>query len=70
MFDPVDERGVPISRGVPKAARMVGAIGIVIIFAIGTFVIVESHYGHIWPSTHSMRVPLGTYNGTRATAHR
>ncbi|MHB1550057.1 MAG: hypothetical protein ACYDEU_02110 [Vulcanimicrobiaceae bacterium] len=64
MFDPVDERGVPISRGIPKAVRMVGAIGVIIIFAIGTFVIVESHYGHIWPSTHSMRVRLGTYNGT------
>ena len=64
MFDPVGERGVPISRGIPKTVRMVAAVGIVIIFTIGTFVIVESRYGHIWPSAHSMRVRLGTYNGT------
>ncbi|MEO6913397.1 MAG: hypothetical protein ABI182_05195 [Candidatus Baltobacteraceae bacterium] len=58
MYDPVDARGVPQSKGVPMAVRIAAVIGIVVIFAIGAFVIKISGYGHVWPSNQSLRIPL------------
>ncbi|MDQ2680149.1 MAG: hypothetical protein M3Y21_03880 [Candidatus Eremiobacteraeota bacterium] len=58
MYDPVDDRGVPQSKGIPMAVRITAAIGVVLIFAIGAFVIKISDYGHQWPSTQSLRIPL------------
>ncbi len=58
MYDPVDERGVPQSRGIPTAVRYAVFIGVIVIFAIGAFVVKISGYGHQWPSSQSLRVPL------------
>ena len=59
MYDPLDSRGVPTSRGIPKAVQYFAFVGIVLIFAIGAFVIHESWYGHQWPADKVLRVPLG-----------
>jgi hypothetical protein len=62
MYDPLDERGVPASRGVPMAVRIAAIIGILCIFGVGATVISFATYGHLWPSTHSLRIPLnGSY---------
>ncbi len=58
MYDPVDGRGVPQSKGIPVAVRIAAAIGIVVIFVIGAFVVKISGYGHQWPSSQSLRIPL------------
>lgn len=58
MYDPVDDRGVPRSKGIPKAVTIAIAIGVVVIFAIGAFVVKISDYGHQWPSSQSLRIPL------------
>ncbi len=58
MYDPVDGRGVPASRGVPMVVRVATIIGILVIFAVGAFTIGESGYGHNWPMTKSLRIPL------------
>lgn len=62
MFDPTDDRGVPTSRGVPRIVFVAVIIGILAIFAMGADTISLSWYGHVWPSTNSLRIPLnGTY---------
>lgn len=62
MYDPVDERGVPTSRGVPMAVRIAAMIGILAIFGVGAVTIYYSNYGHLFPSTKSLRIPLnGSY---------
>jgi hypothetical protein len=49
---------VPQSKGVPTGLLLTVAIGIAVIFAIGAGVIVNSHYGHMWPSMTTLREPL------------
>jgi hypothetical protein len=62
MYDPVDERGVPTSRGVPMAVRIAACIGILVIFGMGAITIAMSGYGHLWPQTKALRILLnGTY---------
>jgi hypothetical protein len=58
MYDQTDERGVPQSRGIPTIVTIAAAIGILVIFAIGAFVIAESWYGHSWPPDRTLRLPL------------
>jgi hypothetical protein len=62
MYDPLDERGVPTSRGIPKAVQIAVIIGVLVIFWVGGYTIYWAGYGHVWPSTHSLRIPLnGNY---------
>lgn len=62
MYDPTDERGVPTSRGVPRAVIIAAIIGILCIFGVGAYTIYTSGYGHRWPWQHSLRIPLdGSY---------
>jgi len=63
MYDPLDARGVPVSRGVPMLVRIATIVGILVIFAVGVTVIAFALYGHVWPPTASLRIPLnGRYN--------
>lgn len=63
MYDPLDERGVPTSRGIPKAVQVAVIIGVLVIFAVGGYTLGWAGYGHVWPSTQSLRIPLnGSYN--------
>lgn len=62
MYDPTDERGVPTSRGIPRAVVIAACIGILAIFAVGGYTIVMSGYGHLFPWQHALRIPLdGSY---------
>ena len=58
MYDPLDERGVPTSRGIPMLVRISFFIGIVVIFAIGEAVVANAGYGHFWPAQSTLRLPL------------
>jgi hypothetical protein len=58
MYDPIDERGVPVSRGTPVVVRIAAIVGILCIFGIGASVIMLAGSGHWWPYQHSMRIPL------------
>ncbi|MDQ6932814.1 MAG: hypothetical protein M3160_06525 [Candidatus Eremiobacteraeota bacterium] len=58
MYDPVDKRGVPVSAGVPTSVRLLMAIGVLIIFVIGAWTVLDAGYGHVWPSVNSERVKL------------
>lgn len=56
----LDFSRVPQSRGVPRPLTYAIIIGLLMIFAIGGATCLLSGYGHEWPSSHSMRVDLGT----------
>ena len=58
MYDPVDERGVPASRGFPLIVRVAAIVGIIFIFGMGAITIGLAGHGHRWPSLSSLRVPL------------
>lgn len=58
MYDQVDERGIPASRGTPKVVRIATIIGILVIFGVGATVIAFSGYGHAWPTSKTLRTPL------------
>jgi hypothetical protein len=60
MYDPLDERGVPASRGMPMVVRIATIIGILCIFGIGGSVVMLGGYGHWWPDQKAMRIPLST----------
>jgi hypothetical protein len=54
----LDFSQVPESRGIPPALYRLGAVGLLIIFAIGASVCLLSGYGHHWPADTTIRVPL------------
>jgi len=58
MYDQVDDRGVPKSKGIPNAVRLAALVGILAIFAVGGSVIWNAAYGHLWPAENVQRVPL------------
>jgi hypothetical protein len=55
----LDFSTVPQSKGITKPAYVVLVIGLIGIFAVGGMSVMLSGYGHMWPSTHTMRMPLG-----------
>ena len=58
----LDFSKVPESRGVPSALYRVVAVGVLVIFAIGAAVCLQSGYGHHWPANTTLRVPLKELN--------
>ena len=60
MYDKVDYRGVPVSKGVPNAVMLAGILGLLAIFAIGGATILMGSYGHLWPASHTLRMDLNS----------
>ena len=58
MYDIEDERGVPISSGVPPIVIYAGIAGVVLIFIIAGLVLWDSGYGHMWPSENTLNLKL------------
>jgi hypothetical protein len=58
MYDRTDERGVPISSGIPPIIFIAAGIGIVAIFVMLTIVGANSSFGHAWPSASAQTIPL------------
>ena len=58
MYDLEDERGVPISSGVPPLVTYVGIGGVILIFIIAGMVLAVSGYGHLWPSSNTLNLKL------------
>ena len=58
MYDLEDERGVPISSGVPRIVVWAGIAGVILIFVIAGLVLAVSGYGHMWPSENTLNLKL------------
>jgi hypothetical protein len=59
MYDIKDERGVPVSSGIPPIVIWAVAIGIVMIFGILGMTIFGSNFHHIWPAIDTTHIKLG-----------
>ncbi len=57
--DTVDFSHVPQSQGLNTGTKVILVVGLLIIFAIGGSAAFLSGYGHVWPSTHTLRIDLG-----------
>ncbi|GAC1658940.1 MAG: hypothetical protein NVS4B13_02760 [Candidatus Elarobacter sp.] len=58
MYDLEDERGVPISSGVPPLVTWAGIAGIILIFIIAGLVLATSEQGHVWPADDALKIKL------------
>jgi hypothetical protein len=59
MYDLKDERGVPVSSGIPPIVIWAVSIGILMIFSILGSVIFGSNFHHVWPAIDSTHIKLG-----------
>ena len=58
MYDLKDDRGVPISGGIPPVVVLVGIAGVVLIFIIAGLVLSTAGSGHVWPAEKSVNIRL------------
>jgi ABC-type phosphate transport system auxiliary subunit len=58
MDDPTDERGVPISSGIPPIVIYAGFAGVVLIFIVAGMVLANAGFGHVWPAENSVDLKL------------
>ena len=58
MYDVEDERGVPISSGIPPLVMWAGIAGVVLIFIIAGLVLSSSGQGHVWPWDKALEIKL------------
>ncbi len=49
MHDVEDDRGVPISSGIPPLVMWAGVAGVILIFVIAGMVLATSGNNHVWP---------------------
>ena len=58
MRDLKDDRGVPISAGIPRIVVVAVFIGIFVILALLGMVFGSAGFGHAWPSSTSTQIRL------------
>jgi hypothetical protein len=58
MYDPTDNRGVPVSQGIPPIVVWTGFFGIVLVFVIAGMVLATSDHGHMWPAANTLTLKL------------
>jgi hypothetical protein len=58
MYDIEDDRGVPISSGIPTIVLWAGIAGVLLIFVIAGMVVGTSMNNHVWPSENTLTIKL------------
>jgi len=58
MYDLEDDRGVPISSGIPPVVLYAGIAGVVLIFIIAGMVLATAGANHVWPASASTNLKL------------
>ena len=58
MYDLEDERGVPISAGIPPLVMWAGVAGVILIFVIAGMVLGTSGNNHVWPWDKALTIKL------------
>jgi hypothetical protein len=54
----LDERGVPVSSGIPSLVVYSGIAGVILIFVIAGLVLSQAGFGHVWPAENSTNLKL------------
>jgi hypothetical protein len=58
VYDQEDDRGVPISQGIPPLVTWVGLGGVVLIFVVAGIVLATAGSGHVWPAADTLTIKL------------
>ena len=58
MYDHEDERGVPISSGIPSIVMWSAMACVLLIFVLAGMVLSTANYGHVWPAANSTNLKL------------
>ncbi len=58
MHENRDERGIPISAGIPPLVIAAVLVGVIVILAILAMVFINSGVGHVWPAADSTKLNL------------
>jgi hypothetical protein len=58
MYDIKDDRGVPVSGGIPPIVVVAVIAAIVLVCIIAGMVLSSARFGHVWPSSKSVNIPL------------
>jgi hypothetical protein len=58
VYDVEDERGVPVSSGVPTLVVWAGIAGVILIFVIAGMVLATSGNNHVWPAENATNIKL------------
>ncbi len=58
MYDQTNDHGIPVSAGIPPIVIAAVIFGIIVILAIITLVFANSGFGHAWPNTKAVEIPL------------
>lgn len=57
--DTIDFSKIPESKGMSGATIAIVISGVFMIFVMGGLSIGFARFGHMWPSSHTERMPLG-----------
>lgn len=60
MHEVKDERGIPVSAGIPPIVIIAAAIGVVMVFIVVTLVFTGANFGHSWPASTSTTINLNS----------
>ena len=58
MYDIEDDRGVPVSSGIPTIVLWAGIAGVLLIFVIAGMVVGTSMNNHVWPAENTLTIKL------------
>ncbi len=58
MYDVKDDRGVPISGGIPPLVIWAATAGVILIFIVAGLVLSNAAYGHLWPASNTLNLKL------------
>jgi hypothetical protein len=58
VYDLEDDRGVPISSGIPPIVTLAGIAGVILIFVIAGMVLATAGANHVWPADATERIKL------------
>ncbi len=60
MNEVKDERGIPISAGIPPIVIVAVCVCVTMVFIIVGLVLSNSNFGHSWPAVNSTTINLNT----------
>jgi hypothetical protein len=58
VYDIEDERGVPVTTGIPKLVTWSGIAGVILIFVVAGMVLATAGSNHVWPASAATNLKL------------
>ena len=58
MYDQEDERGVPLTSGIPPIVTITGIAGVILIFLVAGIVLATAGANHVWPADGTLTIKL------------